>query len=244
MVPAWETKVDARFVPMTERVQRILTSRAHLKVPFGMFSKCSADDHWSKMRNGLRINTKEDPEFVIHALRHTCASRLVAKGMDAFRVQKWMGHKSIATTQLYVTLFAPDLKDLAKALDDGHKEFRSVSRSVPKGAYEDAYVIPRILPRRLAVKGKPPDSTDKKSVRHRLLIRRSLVRAQVEEPRNSGVAEMQPFLFCAPGSECRSFCRFIFQIILLLMSIVAKRQQNATNESSCRTLASAYHQTL
>ena len=118
MVPAWETKGDEpRQVPMTKRVREILEHRQDMEYPFGMFSIDSADDHWEIMRKGLKVDVERDPEFVIHALRHTCASRLVASGMDAFRVQKWMGHKNIATTQKYVTLFGSDLHDLARALD-------------------------------------------------------------------------------------------------------------------------------
>lgn len=133
MVPAWETKGDApRLVPMTERVIKILEARKGKKQPFGMFSKDSADDHWEAMRKGLKIDTEEDPEFVIHALRHTCASRLAAKGEDAFRIQKWMGHKSVTTTLLYVTLFAADLKPLAETLNKANNAASGVPKSVPK----------------------------------------------------------------------------------------------------------------
>lgn len=56
------------------------------------------------------------PEVVVHTLRHSCASRLARKQMNAFLIQKWMGHKSIATTQRYVKAAPTDLGSLRDAL--------------------------------------------------------------------------------------------------------------------------------
>lgn len=55
-------------------------------------------------------------EVVVHTLRHSCASRLARKQMNAFLIQKWMGHKSIATTQRYVKAAPTDLGILRDAL--------------------------------------------------------------------------------------------------------------------------------
>jgi len=123
-VAAWRVKGNyaPRLVPMTQRVRKILESRKELEQPFGIFTVDSADVLWNALRKDIGINTKSDPEFVLHALRHTCASRLAASGMDAFRIQKWMGHKNIQTTMIYVTLFAADLDGLADALDQGNQK--------------------------------------------------------------------------------------------------------------------------
>lgn len=48
--------------------------------------------HWSETGRGRRI----------HDLRHTAACLWLAKGVDPGTVQAWMGHSSIATTNLYV----------------------------------------------------------------------------------------------------------------------------------------------
>ena len=200
MVPAWETKTkEPRLVPMTKRVRALLEARETLERPFGMFSVDSADDHWEIMRDELKIDPEKDPEFVIHALRHTCASRLCASGMDAFRVQKWMGHKNIQTTQKYVTLFGSDLLDLAHALDArrttaalkqpfyGPKSApRGVPKRVPKMASVDAIKVPEGLTERIAAQGIRPSTEQGHTVQEGLLIRRSLVRAQVGEPPSSG----------------------------------------------------------
>lgn len=47
-----------------------------------------------------------------HSLRHHYATRLIRAGANVFAVQKLLGHASVATTQLYVTM---DIADLVAA---------------------------------------------------------------------------------------------------------------------------------
>ncbi len=42
------------------------------------------------------------PRLRVHDLRHTAACLWLAKGVDPGRVQAWMGHSSIGTTNIYV----------------------------------------------------------------------------------------------------------------------------------------------
>ena len=51
-----------------------------------------ADLGWSTLAEGRRI----------HDLRHTAACLWLARGVDPGTVQAWMGHASIATTNLYL----------------------------------------------------------------------------------------------------------------------------------------------
>jgi integrase len=48
--------------------------------------------HWPDLAQGRRI----------HDLRHTAACLWLARGVDPVTVQAWMGHASIATTNLYL----------------------------------------------------------------------------------------------------------------------------------------------
>ncbi len=48
--------------------------------------------HWSSVAAGRRI----------HDLRHTVACLWLAKGVDPVTVQAWLGHASIATTNIYL----------------------------------------------------------------------------------------------------------------------------------------------
>jgi len=59
----------------------------------------------------------EDPEFTIHAIRHTVASRLVQNGVDLYVVAKWLGHTSIKTTERYAHLSPENLKKAAQVLN-------------------------------------------------------------------------------------------------------------------------------
>lgn len=47
---------------------------------------------------------ERNSEFVIYALRHTCASRLVNAGVDLQVVCRWLGHSSIQITERYAHL--------------------------------------------------------------------------------------------------------------------------------------------
>ena len=47
---------------------------------------------WSTVAEGRRI----------HDLRHTAACLWLARGVDVVTVQAWMGHASVATTNLYL----------------------------------------------------------------------------------------------------------------------------------------------
>jgi integrase/recombinase XerD len=51
---------------------------------------------------GLRITP--------HVWRHSCATHLVSNGANLFAVQRQLGHRSLATTQLYTRVSVPDLK--------------------------------------------------------------------------------------------------------------------------------------
>lgn len=132
VIMIWENKADhPRQVPMSKRVRKIMESHKESSTsPFGTLDVYSADKRWAAIRELMKL--QGDTEFVLHALRHTTASRLAASGVDAFRIQQWMGHKNIATTQIYVTLFAQDLQSLTSVLDGYSNETKSVTKEVGK----------------------------------------------------------------------------------------------------------------
>ncbi|MCL5046374.1 MAG: tyrosine-type recombinase/integrase [Actinobacteria bacterium] len=49
-----------------------------------------------------------------HKLRHTCATHLLKEGAHLVAIQKLLGHKSIATTQVYLHITIQDLKELSQ----------------------------------------------------------------------------------------------------------------------------------
>lgn len=108
---------DARSVPATDRVRAILQSRSHLEKPFGMLSPQTLRGQWLKVKAAMGY--QDDDQFVVHMLRHTCASRLVQRGVPIAVVQQWMGHKEIQTTMRYAHLAPDSLNDALKVLNQG-----------------------------------------------------------------------------------------------------------------------------
>lgn len=93
----------ARRVPVADRVlplvrammagnaggDRLFVSESGHQLHASALTRTS---HWASAADGRRI----------HDLRHTAACLWLARGVDPVTVQAWMGHASIATTNLYL----------------------------------------------------------------------------------------------------------------------------------------------
>jgi integrase len=134
---AGETKTDeARAVPATSRVREVLERRAHMERPFGLFTSHTIRWQWGKLKDLLGL--ADDAQFVVHMLRHTCASRLVQRGVPLAVVQKWMGHKNIVTTLRYAHLAPENLNQAMRALEGAVEYNKSVAEGGSEKALEDA----------------------------------------------------------------------------------------------------------
>jgi integrase len=113
----WENKADhPRTVPLTKGAVLLLgCSNNHGPGPFYTLTKDAAEKHWAKARESIGL--ADDHQFVIHALRHSCITRLAKAGVDAFRIMTFAGHKRITTTQKYMHLDGSQLRGLADALE-------------------------------------------------------------------------------------------------------------------------------
>ena len=117
LISIWVNKGDKpRSIPMTRRVRAILEERQHIDgmKPFTL-SVDEAERAWQWMR--AEMGLKRDSEFVIHALRHTCASRLVNAGINLYVVKEWLGHSSIQITERYAHLNPSKLVDAVSKLE-------------------------------------------------------------------------------------------------------------------------------
>lgn len=92
-----------RRVPVADRVLSIVEGFAQDKGPNDLLFTTDGGaqlhatpfrrtTHWKKTGAGRRV----------HDLRHTAACLWLAKGVNPATVQAWMGHESIATTNIYV----------------------------------------------------------------------------------------------------------------------------------------------
>lgn len=110
-----QTKNDkGRAVPVTQRVIDIITRRSNQRRVFEM-STDTLRGHWKALRKAMGLS--DDPQFVFHCLRHTCASRLVQNEVPLAVVQAWMGHSTILTTMRYAHLAPDSLQAGLKALE-------------------------------------------------------------------------------------------------------------------------------
>ncbi|WP_243361580.1 tyrosine-type recombinase/integrase [Fundidesulfovibrio terrae] len=104
-----------RNIPLTKRVREILQRRQgeYPDRPFPL-THHRAEMYMRYIKRDLKI---DDIEFCYHACRHTFASRLVDKGVDLYRIQKLLGHKSIKTTEKYAHLNTDVLQSAVDALN-------------------------------------------------------------------------------------------------------------------------------
>lgn len=103
-----------RSVYMTNRVAEIMKRRSNKPKPFD-HNNTWLRHPWDRVRSIMGLS--DDKDFSPHVCRHTCASRLVRKGVPLPVVQKWLGHKNIQTTMKYSHLMPTDLAQAAKALE-------------------------------------------------------------------------------------------------------------------------------
>jgi integrase len=105
LIHIWENKADhPRSVPMLPRTHTLLEGFTGWKV-----SKDQAEKLWQHMRRSIGLEA--DEQFVMHALRHTCCTRLLRAGVSLPVVQVWMGHKVVTTTMKYAHLADSDLME-------------------------------------------------------------------------------------------------------------------------------------
>jgi integrase/recombinase XerD len=67
------------------------------------------------LKAGLPITTTP------HTLRHSFASDLLAQGVDLRVIQEFLGHKNIATTQVYTHITSKKLRDIHRKFHGGKK---------------------------------------------------------------------------------------------------------------------------
>ncbi|WP_208179824.1 site-specific integrase [Sinorhizobium medicae] len=128
-VTYWKDKKSPpRTLPLSERAKvelRAIKERyPDNPGPFRMFRSKNGQlrTHWDRVMSTLKLD-----DVVIHTLRHTCASRLVQRGVDLRRVQQWMGHRSIQTTLRYAHLAPSDLLGMAGVLEQHVRSETSVA---------------------------------------------------------------------------------------------------------------------
>lgn len=114
MLEADTTKgAKIRAVPLTERAHEAYKNGWCFTDPD------SAGYYFGKVRDAadkLGMAEVMGNGYTLHTLRHTCASRLVLKGVDLYRVKTWLGHAKVTTTERYAHLDTRALDSLVDLL--------------------------------------------------------------------------------------------------------------------------------
>ena len=108
----WDGKSGRpRTIPLTKRAQAMLRSG-------GWFDKSPAMCRraWDRARE--LTGKGGDRSLIIHALRHTCATRLVNAGVDMPIIRDWLGHSSVKVTERYAHLNPARLDSALHALEN------------------------------------------------------------------------------------------------------------------------------
>lgn len=116
-VTFWDTKNGkARTVPVTKRVAELLANMERAgRGPFSAVCQTSFNKVWNRVKHAMGLSG--DSQFVPHALRHTCASRMVQAGVPLVTVKEFLGHKSIQVTLRYAHLLPQNLMDAVTKME-------------------------------------------------------------------------------------------------------------------------------
>ena len=118
LISIWLNKGDRpRSIPMTARVQAILKARQKINAirPFDI-KPYQAENAWRWVRKQMGL--ENDREYVLHAARHTCGSRLVNADVNLYVVKEYLGHSTIQVTEKYAHLAPAKLAHAASVLEN------------------------------------------------------------------------------------------------------------------------------
>lgn len=135
LLTLWKTKTKTpRTIPMSPRTTALLTD---LIASGTMPTQRGLRSWWNRVRDHMGM--AEEKDFVFHACRHTCATRLLDAGVNLYVIKEWMGHKVIETTLRYAHMKPENLEQalvkVGNYMAGGPQEARSSAGSdVPQSA--------------------------------------------------------------------------------------------------------------
>jgi site-specific recombinase XerD len=113
---------ERRTIPVNHTVLSVLKEKAKLrslKTDLVFCSKTFTPMESGHLRRSLRLALSKATieDFHFHDLRHTFATRLVQAGVDLYKVQRLLGHKSPIMTQRYAHHYPESLREGVEILD-------------------------------------------------------------------------------------------------------------------------------
>jgi len=115
---------ERRTIPINSIVLDVLTRKyaARSRMTELVFhSQADTALDGSNIRHGLNaaLRVAKIQDFHFHDLRHTFATRIVQAGVDLYKVQRLLGHKSPMMTQRYAHHYPESLREGVEALESG-----------------------------------------------------------------------------------------------------------------------------
>ncbi len=125
---------ERRTIPVNQTVFDLLGSKAKVrqsKTELVFHSRAFTPINIDNLRRSfnLAIQRARIEDFHFHDLRHTFATRLVQSGVDIYKVQLLLGHKSPLMTQRYAHHYPESLRDGVKILDNKETFITNLSQS-------------------------------------------------------------------------------------------------------------------
>lgn len=115
---------ERRTIPLNQTALELLTHKygnrsgdTDLVFPSEAQTRLNASNIGRSLH--LALKKAKMIDFHFHDLRHTCATRMVQAGVDLYKVQRLLGHKSPIMTQRYAHHYPESLRDGVDALDVG-----------------------------------------------------------------------------------------------------------------------------
>jgi integrase len=106
----------SRTVPLTNRASSIALKRSQGSSLWPTnWNQHTVTHAWARMRT--RLGLAGDTEFVFHACRHTCGTRLLEATGNLALVKDWLGHSDIRVTTRYAKVVTSSLTSAVQALE-------------------------------------------------------------------------------------------------------------------------------
>jgi integrase len=126
---------ERRTLPLNQTVLGLLTRKYGVRsstcnLVFHSQTQTALDPDNVRRAFRIAIGKATIVDLHFHDLRHTFATRLVQAGVDLYKVQRLLGHKSPIMTQRYAHHYPESLRDGVEILDAGPKISTNLAQPV------------------------------------------------------------------------------------------------------------------